>query len=85
MIWITEAEYIREYKIRLVFNTGAEGIADLEDVLKNDKREIFRLTAKPGNFTKFRVEADTLVWDTGLDLAPEFLFDCVKLGEMVKG
>ena len=23
--------------------------------------------------------------DTGLDLAPEFLYDCVKLGEMVRG
>ena len=78
MVWVTEARHEGGFKIRLRFNDGLEALVDLESVLRNDPRPIFRATAAPDAFARFRVELDTLVWDTGLDLAPEFLHELAK-------
>jgi hypothetical protein len=75
MIWIIEAKYIKSYKIWLKFNDGSEGIVDLEATIKNDHREIFRALRKEEQFKKFKVDADTIVWENGLDLAPEYLYE----------
>ncbi len=37
LIWITQAEYLSDYKIQLVFNNGFKGIADLKDSLEGSK------------------------------------------------
>ncbi|NPV01417.1 MAG: DUF2442 domain-containing protein [Brevinematales bacterium] len=84
MTWIVKAEYTGGYKIRLTFNDGVSGEADLENILKRDPRPIFKTTADPANFRAFRVEADTVVWDTGLDLAPEFLRELIVSDASVK-
>ncbi|OHD59849.1 MAG: hypothetical protein A2014_05575 [Spirochaetes bacterium GWF1_49_6] len=84
MTWIVNAEYVSGYKIRLTFNDGVSGEADLEKVLKQDSRPIFKTTADPANFRAFRLEADTVVWDTGLDLAPEFLRELIGSNTPVK-
>jgi len=75
MIWIIEAKYIKSYKIWLKFNDGSEGIVDLESTIKNDHREIFRALSAEDQFKRFKVDADTIVWENGLDLAPEYLYE----------
>jgi hypothetical protein len=74
MVWIKEAEYIEDYKIRVTFNNGESGIIDLKEVICNDKRSIFRELVDVVKFRQFRVDFDTIVWRNGLDLAPEFLY-----------
>lgn len=75
MKWITDAKYIKNYEIRLTFNDGIDGVVDLERIIKNDKREIFKELTDQEKFQHFSVDADTIVWENGLDLAPEFLYD----------
>ena len=75
MIWIIEAKHIKSYKIWLKFNDGSEGIVDLEATIKNDHREIFRALRDGDQFKRFKVDADTIVWENGLDLAPEYLYE----------
>jgi hypothetical protein len=69
---VTEAKYLRDYVIWLRFNDGAEGEVDLEAELEG---EVFGPLRDLEQFKKFRVdpELDTVVWDNGADLAPEFL------------
>ncbi len=75
MIYITKANYISDYKIRLVFSDNKEGVVDLKETLANDHRSIFKSLLDPEKFKQFKVTMDTVVWDNGLDLAPEFLRD----------
>jgi hypothetical protein len=75
---VTEATYERGYKIRLRFNDGLEAVVDLERTPTEAPRQSFRATADPAACHRFRVEFDTLAWDSGLDLAPEYLHALAK-------
>jgi len=75
MRWIIEAKHVKYYEIWIKFNDGVEGIVDLESTITNDHREIFRELKDEDQFRRFRVDADTIVWENGLDLAPEYLYD----------
>jgi hypothetical protein len=75
MIQVTKARYIDQYRIYLVFNNHKEGIVDLKAVIGKDHRPIFTDLADIDKFKKFKVESDTIVWENGLDLAPEYLYE----------
>ncbi|MBF0152251.1 MAG: DUF2442 domain-containing protein [Magnetococcales bacterium] len=79
MLWITHARHVGEYRVHLRFNDGMEGVADLQETLFNDHRVIFQELRDPQLFQALRVAMDTLVWDNGLDLAPEFLRDLLVM------
>jgi uncharacterized protein DUF2442 len=77
MIWVVGAHYDGDYRICLEFNDGVKGIVDLQETIFTDTRPIFAALREKELFRRFRVALDTLVWDNGLDLAPEFLYDLV--------
>lgn len=78
LVWVTDARYEGGYRLWLRFSDGAEGIVDLGPVLGEDPRPLFRETHTLDSFRRFRVDMDTVVWDSGLDLAPEFLHQLVR-------
>ncbi len=69
---VTEAEYLHDYVIRVRFNDGSEGEVDLHDELEG---EVFGALRDVEMFKRFRVdpEIETIVWENGADLAPEYL------------
>ena len=71
---LASAKYLRDYKIHVTFNDGREGVIDLEDELWG---EVFEPLKDTDVFRCFHVdsELDTIVWPTGADLAPEFLYE----------
>ena len=71
---VRQANYMDGYRIRVRFNDGAEGIVDLSDCLDG---EVFEPLKNIANFKAFKVDPDieTIVWDNGADMAPEFLYD----------
>ena len=78
MIEISKAKQVGAYQIELVFNNKKKGVVDLKDMLFNDHRKIFQELKDLNKFKKFKIEFDTLSWENGLDLAPEFLYDLLK-------
>ena len=68
------ATYLRDYRIHLTFDDGREGVIDLEGELWG---EVFEPLKDTDAFRRFRMdpELDTIVWPTGADLAPEFLYE----------
>jgi hypothetical protein len=74
MLAVIDASYFGDYKIALVFNDKNTGVANLRDVIFTDNRVPFSELRDENEFKKFKIEHDTLVWESGLDLAPEFLF-----------
>ena len=70
---ITEAQYIDNYKIKMRFEDGSAGIADLSDY--PDENNVFRLFLDMNYFKDFRIEHGTIIWGNGeLDIAPETLY-----------
>lgn len=74
MLSVINAVYLGDYKIALSFNDKNSGVADLRDVIFTEQRVPFLELRDENEFKKFKIEHDTLVWENGLDLAPEFLF-----------
>jgi len=75
---VREAKHLHDYVIWLRFNDGAEGEVDLKDELGG---EVFEPLKDLAHFVRFRVDPEmlTLVWDNGADLAPEFLYQRMKV------
>jgi hypothetical protein len=68
------AEYAGDYRIKVSFEDGTEGVLDLKDELWGEVFEPLKDVAK---FREFRVDRElrTIVWPTGADLAPEYLYE----------
>ncbi|GHT35051.1 hypothetical protein FACS189434_12230 [Bacteroidia bacterium] len=82
MIWIVNAKHLDDYKVQVEFNDGVIGIINFLDILGNDKRMIIRELLDLNKFKTVRVDYDTLCWDNGVDFAPEFLYDKIRLKEV---
>ncbi|MBK6631866.1 MAG: DUF2442 domain-containing protein [Betaproteobacteria bacterium] len=73
MIWVTEAKALPDFRLWARFSDGTEGEIDLKDFIAKDSRPIVATLCDPIAFSTLRVDMDTVVWDNGFDLAPEFL------------
>lgn len=75
---VREANYLHDYVIWLRFNDGAEGEVDLREELWG---EMFAPLLDTSAFKAFRVDPDlqTIVWENGADLAPDFLYERLKV------
>jgi hypothetical protein len=73
MIWGTGARHLGGYRLWLRFSDGSEGEVDLAELVLNDHRPIVAALRDPVSFASMRVDMDTVVWDNGFDLAPEYL------------
>ena len=74
-IHVTDVEYLDDYTLRLRFNTGVEGIVNLESELYGAIFEPLRDTAL---FRQVRLTSRTIEWPNGADFAPEFLLEMTQ-------
>ncbi len=70
---LQDARYCRDYRVWLRFADGVEGEVDLEHELWG---EVFEPLKDKGLFGQLVLDRDlgTIVWPTGADFAPEFLY-----------
>ena len=73
MNWVTAARALPSYRLWVRFDDGVEGEVDLRDLVMGDQRQIVAELRVQAAFFAIRVEHDTVVWDNGFDLAPEYL------------
>jgi hypothetical protein len=83
MVWVVNAKIIEGYKIEVTFNDGTDGIIDFQNIIENDNREIIKELLDRNKFQTVKVEYDTLVWENGVDFAPEYLYDKIKIKEHI--
>lgn len=71
---LLEARYVSDYRIHVVFDDGIEGELDLEGELWGP---VFEPLKDKSIFRAFRLDPElcTVVWPSGADLAPEFLYE----------
>ena len=78
ILHVVEVKYVRDYVIWVRFNDGAAGEVDLSEELDG---EVFGPLKDPALFKTVKVDPllQTIVWDNGADLAPEFLYDHLSI------
>lgn len=71
---LTKARYLDGYRLVLTFEDGKRGVLDMKDKLRGP---VFKPLEDLRLFKQFRLdrELETIVWPTGADLAPEFLYE----------
>ncbi len=78
ILHVKEAKYLHDYVLWLRFNDGIEGEIDLSNELEG---EVFGPLKNLQKFKSFKVDPvlETIVWENGADLAPEFLYENIKI------
>jgi hypothetical protein len=79
MIAVTSATYDGGHRLKLQFSDGRSGTVDLRVKIFGDRRAIVGELRDVNAFRRFRVDLHTVVWENGFDLAPEFLYDQIRL------
>lgn len=64
ILHVIAAEYLHDYQIRVAFNDGRVGVADLSNTLHGTLFKQFRVDG----------ELETIAWPNGADLALEYLY-----------
>ncbi len=74
MHFVKSVEYVSGYKLWLTFEDGSVRMADLEPHLDG---EVFEPLREINHFKAVSVnsELDTIVWDNGADMSPDFLYE----------
>ena len=70
---IIEAEYIRDYMIKVRFDDEIVKIVDLEPYTK--RGGVFSSFSDKEFFKSFFLDLNTLCWPNGADIAPERLYE----------
>lgn len=73
---VIKANYVKDFQVKILFNDGLEKIVNLKDYINSKKHPFFQPLINTDEFKKFLVQK-TLVWETGADIAPEYLHDMV--------
>ncbi len=78
ILHVKEARYLHDYVVWLRFNDGIEGEIDLAKELDG---EVFSSLKDIKKFQSFKVDPvlETIVWENGADLAPEFLHENLRI------
>ena len=71
---IVSAEYISDYKIKLMFDDGASGIVDFEPY--KNQGGVFSKFEGIQFFQNFEINSElgTITWNDEIDIAPEVLY-----------
>jgi hypothetical protein len=75
IINILHAEYVENFKLKLLFNNRETLLVDLEETIMNDSRSIFAPLRNPDYFKAFSVRLNTVTWENEADFAPEYLLE----------
>jgi hypothetical protein len=75
---IREAKYLHDYVIWVRFNDNAVGEFDMRPHLWG---EMFEPLKDVNQFRSFSIDPDmeTIVWENGADIAPEFIYNNMKV------
>ena len=69
---VIKAEYLSGYRIKLWFNNQVVKVVDLANSLNG---EVFQPLKNIDFFKRFTIKFNTIEWENGADIAPEYLYE----------
>lgn len=79
MHYITNVEYDSGFKLYLQFEDGGWRHVDLEQHLNGEMFKPLQVTARFAS-ARLNPDIDTVVWDNGADMSPDFLYQISSPG-----
>lgn len=67
-IRVTEAEYIKDFKLKVTFSDGTTEHVDFQEFLEKNAHPQFNKYRDPRKFEKFQIERGNIVWGKEWDL-----------------
>jgi hypothetical protein len=80
---VTEVEALPDYRLRVRFNDGIEGIVELAGFIHSDDAGVFAALRDEDVFRQARIVLGAVTWPGDLDLAPDAMHRTIK--EQKKG
>lgn len=74
---VVHAEYVADYILDVMFDNGTQKRVDVSQWFKGP---VFEPLKSKAYFKKFFIEATTVSWPNGADIAPEALYDAQEVG-----
>ena len=74
MLHISKAEHTGDYRVRIAFDDGREGTADLRQLVFDDPRPVFAPLRDVSFFQQMFIDHGALCWPGGIDIAAEYLY-----------
>jgi hypothetical protein len=69
---VVQAKYVSDYLLDITFDDGTQKRIDVSQWFKGP---VFEPLRKLAYFKKFFIEATTIAWPNGVDIAPEALYE----------
>ncbi len=69
---VIKADYLDDYRVKLLFNNGETRIVDLSQSLNGT---VFAPLKDLEFFKRFTIKFNTIEWENGADFAPEYLYE----------
>jgi len=79
--WVIKIELREDYNIFIEFNDGLKGVINFQKKILTDHRDIIKELIDKDKFKLIKIERHTLCWENGVDFAPEYLYDQIKIME----
>ncbi len=73
---VTKATPNKDFSLAIAFDNGEEGVLDMKPYLDFG---VFQKIKEYEHFQRVRVAFDTIEWDAGVDLDPEFVYAKCKM------
>jgi Protein of unknown function (DUF2442) len=80
MHFVKSVKYVNDYKLAITFEDNKKKLVDLSNHIGNG---VFKKLQDIAYFktVKFDEDLDTIVWDNGADISPDFLYE---IGEAIE-
>ncbi|MCY4613780.1 MAG: DUF2442 domain-containing protein [Nitrospira sp.] len=73
---VVSVECKEDYILSIVFDNGEYGLLDMKPYLNLG---VFKKIQNPGVFETVYVSFDTIAWESGADLDPEFVYEKCRI------
>ena len=75
--WVTSVHVVGPYILQVTFRDGCSRTVDMEPTVRRGR--IFEPLKDPEYFAKAFVDFGTVAWPGDIDIAPEFLYERVRV------
>src|ERR1700736_2151548 len=75
---VTRVEVLPGFQLRVAFNDGSEGIADLANLVLSENAGVFSALRDEALFQLARVSVGAVTWPGDLDIAPDAMHRAIK-------
>jgi len=76
---VRSVEVLPNYRLKVRFMDGIEGLVDMKELVFSSEAGVFHILRDAGVFAQAEVVLGAVTWPGELDLAPDAMYDAIKL------